>query len=240
MTLKQGGQPKYNTKEYNLEFVPRLRYTSALQKEELNLYVSSRLIFPRGISIVKARAYISHLRVLMSMFKLHYIDICDIELYINRENNPEKDFCYENSFYYYLNHMPQSTTEPWPVPRFCLNYDDISNDFEKILNNWLVFQSDAEPIVEMFYQILINKSRDINSLLNLVQAMEVFSNRFRKKEAEQVLERYPRQKLNHMAPTTWHKVLDLLNHVNPCFNFKEADLEKIASWVVDTKNYYTH
>lgn len=240
MFFKQSRKLKYETKEYSLEFVPGLRHTSTLQKEEFNLYVSSSFTFPKEISIVRARTYIAHFRMLISMFKLHHIDICDIELYINWSDNPKKDFYRENSFYYYLNYIPQNINEPWLVPRFCLNYDDISSDFEKILANWLVFQSDAEPIVEMFYQILINRSHDINLLLNLVQAMEVFSNKFRKKEVKKALERYPRKNPNCVTVTTWHKILDLLNHANPCFNFEKANLEKIASWVVDTRNYYTH
>lgn len=240
MIFKQSRQLKYNTKEYSLEFVLGLSHTSTLKKGEFNFPVSSRFVFSKKISIVRARTHIAHFRMLMSMLKLHYIDIYDIELYINWDDNSGKNSCRENSFYYYLNHMPQSTAELWPVPRFCLNHSDISGDLERILNNWLIFQSVAEPIVEMFYQILINKSYDINLLLNLVQAMEVFSNRFRKKEVKQVLERYPRQKPDSTAPTTWHKVFDLLNCANLCFNFEEVNLEKIASWIVDTRNYYTH
>ncbi len=252
LIFKQIRQLKYDTKEYNLEFIPGLSYTSTLQKEEFNLCVSSRFIFPEVLSIETARTHIAHFRMLISMLKMHHIDICDIELYIKWSDNSTKDFQPENIFYYYLNHMPQGITEPWPVPMFCLSFDDISSDFGKILDNWFVFQRDAEPIVEMFYQILINRSHDINLLLNLVQAMETFSNRFRKEEVKQVLLDHPRtppicsyserqcQNPSSLTATTWHKIHDLFNHANLCFNFEKADIEKITSWIVDTRNYYTH
>jgi hypothetical protein len=252
LLFKEIRQLKYDTKEYNIEFIPGLSYTSTLQKEEFNLSVSTRFNFPEAVSIETARTHIAHFRMLISMLKLHHIDICNIELHIKWDDNPEKDFQPENIFYYYLNHMPQGITELYPVPTFCLRFDDISSDFGKILDNWFGFLKDAEPIVEMFYQILINKSHDINLLLNLVQAMEVFSNRFRKEEVKQVLLEHPRtpqicsysklpcQNSKNMTATTWHKIYDLINYVNPCFNFEKSDIEIIASWIVDTRNYYTH
>lgn len=251
ITFNQGKPLKHDTKKYSLEFVPGLKQTTTGQKEEFIFFVSSKFIFPNKISIKEARMHIAQFRMLLSMLKLHYLDIDGIELYVNW-NESDKNFCPENVFQYYLNYMPERIAEQWPVPFFCLQYDDLAGIFTEILNNWFCFQETAEPIVEMFYQILINKSHDINLFLNLVQAMEVFSNRFREKEVKQLLSKYPRESQpcsytggecknpRNNGPALWHRVFDLFNYAKDCFKFDTPAIEKIARWIRDTRHYYTH
>lgn len=249
ITLKHDELLKHNTERYNLEFMPRYGIVNTNSKTEFHSFADSKFIFLNKICFEEIQTHIFQFRMLLSLLKLHHIDIDNIDLYVNW-GEPDKDYRPKNEFHYHLNYMPVVSTEKWPVPSFCLQYDLLRENFTKILNGWFCFLEEAGPIVELFYQILIDKVHDINLFLNSTQAIEVFSNIFRKEEARQLLTRCPRKlhlcsytgKVCQQAdvPTLRHKALDLLDYANCCFKFDILGTEKIASWIVDTRNYYTH
>ncbi len=246
--LKHGKLLKHNTEKYNLEFIPGFKLVKTNSKREFHPYVDSKFIFLNKICFEEAGMHIAQFRMLLSMFKLHFLGINNINLYINWDESI-KDYCPKNKFQYYLNCMSVVSAELWPVPLFCLQYDLLKKNFTKILNEWFCFLEEAGPIVELFYQILIDKAHDINLFLNHAQAIEAFSIRYRNEEAKQLLVEYPRkihsccytekkcQRRN--TPTLRHRVLDLLRYAD-CFNFNDSNNREIASWIVDTRNYYTH
>ncbi len=242
--------PRHDTQKYGLRFVWNLKPTVSLLELTPGSLVSLEFTFADGLQLLEARKHIAQFRMLLSLFKLNHLNIENIKLYINgckSHGSSKREIVFE----YFLNLMPQGAPELWPVSTFCLKYDDLMGGFTDIVNGWIQFQETAGPVVEILYEILINRSHDINMFFNHWQAMEVFSNRFRKKEAKALSntmsrdpQRTSKRKKRHCnrrdTATNWHRALDLLMYVNSCFGFAELDLRRIAKWIVDTRNYYTH
>lgn len=242
-----------NTKDFRLIFDAKLSYSGSFERQEFKNHVSTMFSFVSTVKINKAREHIALTQMFFSMLKLSYIGSNSIELFKEQFYDHCQQFSLTNIVKYHLNFASNSVKEAWPVPAFCLKFERIENKFGTILDNWFEFWSSAEPVVELFYQILIERSYDINQFLNLAQALEVYSNRFRRGEVKELLDKRPRDKgklceytgqqcpeKENLPATTWHKMYELLVFTNICFGFDKKDIEIIASWITDTRNYYTH
>ncbi|MDD4781133.1 MAG: hypothetical protein PHT02_11120 [Tissierellia bacterium] len=253
LIFKSSPSIKCNTKEFRLIFDAKLSYLGSFERQEFKNYVSTVFFYESKVKIYKAREHIALTQMFFSMLKLSYIGLNSIELIKEHFDDPCQQFSLTNIVKYHLNFTSNSVKEAWPVPAFCLKFEHLENKFGTTIDNWFEFWSSAKPIVELFYQILIERSYDINQFLNLAQALEVYSNRFRREEVKRLLDERPRDKgkpceytgqqcpeKENLPATTWHKIYDLLVLTNICFGFDKMDIEIIASWIADTRNYYTH
>ena len=240
-------------KDFRLIFDVELSHSCSFERQEFKNHVSTMFSFGSTIQICTAREQIAITQMFFSLLKLSFIGANSIDLFKEQYHNPCQQFSPTNLVKYHMNSASNSVKEAWPVPAFCLTFESIENKFVTILNNWFEFWSSADPVVELFYQILIERSFDINQFLNLSQALEVYSNRFRRDKVKELLNERSRDKgkpceytgqqcpeKDNLPATTWHKMFDLLNFTNICFQFDEKDIEIIASWITDTRNYYTH
>ncbi len=225
-----------NSRKYKLVFQPQIKMLALSKGNNFKKMIITKFIFNKPEKVSEARRLITYTQFLFSILKLNYIELLSLELIKFHSKGVVDSITTEYDVYYHMNSLPYDLKELWPVPSFCLNFEDIESDFGLILDNWFDLCSKAEPVVELFYQILIKKSFDINKFLNYVQAFEVYSNCFRKDDVKKVRSRYPRgDKI-----TAWHKVFDLISLTKDCFSFENADVIKISDWIVDTRNYYTH
>ncbi len=244
---------KYNLKGCELMFDAKLSCSESFDRYEFKNNVSTTYNYENKIDIKTARKHIAITQMFFSLLKLNYIGANSIDLFKEQYPNFYQQFNPTNVVKYHLNFASNSVKEAWPVPTFCLKFEYIENIFETILDNWFEFMSSAEPIVELFYQILIQRSFDINHFLNLVQALEVYSNKFREAEVKKLSKKRTRDKgklcknseqqcpeKDNWSVTTWHRMVDLLDFTKICFKFDENDIDIIACWITDTRNYYTH
>ena len=223
-TIRFFAMLKHNHKRYSTE------YTS-------NVYIE--FLYKKKTSINEMRSNISIFNMLLSILKLNYIHIEIIELYTC--NTEDYEAVSENgSVLFHMNYSVDKVEEVYPTPFFRLKYEAISSIFNDIVNKWFLMYEKAAPIIELFYQILIKKSFDINKFLNLAQALEVFSNKYRSDKANALLDKFPNEKKEQTGTRLFHKVYDLFTHVNLCFGLTEFQIEDISHWIADTRNYYTH
>ena len=130
------------------------------------------------------------------------------------------------------------------IYRICCS--DIENHLQNIITNWYDFVNNHSPIVELFYQVLIENSTYINKLLNLTQALEVFSHNFRDKNNLQIIkkkikiENYVVKHEKSSSVTLFHKIYDLLDHAKDFFGLDDVQAENISCAISNARNYYTH
>ena len=197
-------------------------------------------IFENKTSIDSMRKEIAIFRMLLSVLKLKILQIINVQIIKNNFEGFTETYSNENIAYYYMNYSTKECKEIWPVPEFCIRYDIINSDFEGIVNKWYGMYSDAQPIVSLFYEVLTEKSTGINKFLNLSQALEVYSNMFRKDEVKALFVENERPKNPSKEPYLFYKILDLLLLLNCCLNLKDDHIRKLAQDMSDTRNYYTH
>ena len=199
--------------------------------------IRTDFVFQESVSISKAREHISTLGMLFSMLKLNHIDISGMELFLFDSNNFDELFQSENRAFYHMNYTVGKIDEIWATPFFRVQYDAIADIYEEMVRKWFVLFSNDTPIIELFYQILIKKSFDVNKFLNLTQALEVFSNKYRKKESKALVSIFPNDN-KKLEARLFHKIYDLLLLVNACFSFNDEEIEVISHWIADTSISY--
>lgn len=225
--------------DFSIIFSAQLITNSSRNSEEFINQIETRFLFPNKINIKNSIEKIAKFRMLLSLLKLNYIGINSIEIVYEHFEDFTQTFAFENRAFYHMNYSVDKIEEDRPMPFFRLNYDNIADVFESAICKWYDFTDEAEPIVELFYQILIKQSFDINKFLNLAQALEVYSNAYRNAEARLVLDKFPNGDGTQNV-RLFHKIYDLLLIVETCFNFDENEIKTISHWIANTRNYYTH
>ena len=120
--------------------------------------------FYQEIKLDEAIERIASIRNLLSFFADGYVGLGKISCTIP-EGNEE--------YYVWMNHGESVK----PVQEnFCVTFNDIANDFQGIWTNWVDFYDETQPLIELFYEIICDRSTGINELLNFAQAIEVYSN----------------------------------------------------------------
>jgi hypothetical protein len=143
---------------------------------------------------------------------------------------------------------------------FLLNYRDIAQNFETIIQKWFTQKDKIDPVTNLLFDSFYQRKRfNENSFLNIVQALETFHRRFRKNEImpktehknmiseiiKSVKEDYKKwlqDRLNFSNEPTLHHRLEKL--------IEELSLKTVSKiikdkelFIKDTKNsrnYYTH
>lgn len=124
---------------------------------------------------------------------------------------------------------------------FVINWKCVSDSFEMVWERWCFFQKKASCIVNLFYEIISDNSTRVNLFLNLCQALEVYSNRFREEEARSVRRLYKDQFTDNSGKVLFeHRIFEILNYSGIC-KTDDIILEKnIASKIKEARNYFTH
>lgn len=126
---------------------------------------------------------------------------------------------------------------------YIIRFSDFKNDFQRIWKNWLVLYKTAEPIMTLFYGILCNNHAyiDANCMLNISQAIELYSRRYREKFAKGVAKEDEENKSKNKDIHLIHRYIDVLSEYNSIFEMGDKDkIKKYAKALADIRNYYTH
>jgi len=244
--------PTYETHETGLKYTITRNITLQLDSFSINFFamllnqtsrnsqtytsnIHTEFLFQNKSAINIVRTQIAKFRMLLSLLKLNYINISSVEI----SNDFTDKITIANKAFYHMNHSVDEILEDWDNPFFCLEYDTIADIFNDIVKKWYVMFEEAEPVFELFYQILIKKSFDINKFLNLTQAVEVYSNKYRINEVKSLIAEFPNSDGSKKV-RLFHKIYDLFFMVKDCFGLDDKQIEKISHLISNTRNYFTH
>ena len=132
--------------------------------------------FNKSLNIMDAVAKVAAARSLFSFFGNGYISFEDI--FFKMEDD-------EKTYRLWMNYKEDIPTVKEP---FLIMTSDFENQFQKVWDAWLTLYESANPIPNLFYEIICNRSTRVNGFLNLSQAIEVYSNAFRHENAQKLVE----------------------------------------------------
>lgn len=184
--------------------------------------------FTLPLPLMDAVAKVSAARSLFSFFGNGYISFGEITFEVDAD---------ENEYDLWLNYKEDvpAVNEP-----FLIMTSAFEKHLQKIWGLWLNLYESANPIPTLFYEIVCNRSTRVNHFLNLSQAIEVYSNAFRKEQAEEIAKKDPNNKSKRKVAKLTHKYQDILSEYNSALEFIESDILYYAQGFSNMRNYYTH
>lgn len=193
--------------------------------------------FTNPIGVMDAVEGVAVVRNLFSFFSNGYLPLENITFADDQtqkiDTRPQFDITL------YLNYPEEIAVHNEP---FLIMTSDFATNFSQIWQNWLEMYQGAVPIPTLFYEIICNRSTRANRFLNLAQAIEVYSDKFRKDEAKSLAKIYDEQSPSRKKGdlTLKIKVEDVLSFLNDCLEVPESNIPSMAQGIADMRNYYTH
>ena len=143
------------------------------------------------------------------------------------------------------NHSYHIVKKDYP---FRIYYSMVKDCFADVWHGWTFFWDNPLnlPMIELFSEIVTNKSVGLNRFLNLCQALEVYSTQFRNSEAKAVWKtnKNNSENINNKNspkfPTLCHRFTELFTYHCDIFPRREAEIAEISKNIADIRNYYTH
>lgn len=122
-----------------------------------------------------------------------------------------------------------------------MKYDYLNNSLADVWEKWVAFWNNENnrPIIDLFFEIITQKSSGINYFLNLCQALESYSNKRRKCEVKLLFESEKANGNVKVEVTT----IPLQIRLKDLFQFNQAVLSQYSDMsddIADIRNYYTH
>jgi hypothetical protein len=138
-------------------------------------------------------------------------------------------------------------------------YQDVRDDFESIMQQWLRIAEEMRDLCDLFFSTFYGgRSFVENRFLTAVRALEVFHrqkfdgtdvpNKEHESRLKKILDSAPgehrtwlKQKLRYSnEPTLRRRMHELLEHAGPLIDAVVRDRERFISMTVDTRNFFTH
>ena len=170
-------------------------------------------------------------RNLFSFFANGYIPLQN--LIFSDEQSLQGEFC-DNAIY--LN----STNEVEPSKEaFLITTDDFSDNFNEVWTKWCEFYS-KKYIPTLFYEFICNKNLRINRFLNFAQAIEIFSNHYRNKEAKTLaINNGWNIKTNQPLPLRF-RLEEIITFLYAFFCLSTEEISRLAQILSNARNFFTH
>lgn len=183
--------------------------------------------FTDPLPVMKAVAQVSAVRNLFSFFGNGYISLGDITFEIDGD---------ENVYGLWLNHRENIPAVHEP---FLVGTSAFENQFQNVWDAWLILYESANPIPRLFYEIICNRSTNVNGILNLSQAIEVYSNVFRYDKAKKLTESKGKIKNKNEIPLKFI-YQDILSEYSGILGLNEKKIPDYAKGLSNMRNYFTH
>ena len=183
--------------------------------------------FTDPLPIMEAVAKVSVARSLFSFFGNGYISLGDVAFEIEDD---------KNVYGLWLNYREEipAVNEP-----FLIRTASFENQFQKIWDAWINLYETANPIPNLFYEIICNRSTRVNGFLNLSQAIEVYSNAFRHDKAKKLAEDECKIKNKREIPLRFI-YQDILSEYSSVLGLNEKNISGYAKGLSNMRNYFTH
>lgn len=123
--------------------------------------------------------------------------------------------------------------------RFCVTFEDIANDFQNIWSNWVGFYDKSQPLMDLFYEIICERSTEINEFLGFAKAVEIYSDNYQADAARSLEKKETRGENRSNTPVRFI-YQNLLEKFNNILEIYELDIKSIAKALSKIRNYYTH
>ncbi len=183
--------------------------------------------FEDGVDIESAVHRMASLRNLLAFFFDGYIPLENMRISDKKEQKTAEDFIE----YDLINTHPEKQS---PQDRlFYINADIIRNGFDQVWKKWFELYESARPMTALFYGVISGTSSGLNEFLNMSQALEVYSDRYRTATIRKNLNKSKKDKI-HLS----ERLKDLIDLYNAHLGI--IDTEKFANNLADIRNYYTH
>ncbi len=185
--------------------------------------------FTKATKITDAIGRIASVRNFFSFFANHYIPLDALEF---RDADSMNEEVLSQAYSLFFNDREKIVGPDEP---FLISSNALQNDFKKIWNNWVSFYDEAKHVVNLFYEVICDHSTYINRFLNMAQAVEVYSCRYREQEAKAIQKQNKSKKL-----FLKHRIEDIERYISDCFAIKEEWFTPIAQAISDMRNFFTH
>ena len=183
--------------------------------------------FTDPLPVMKAVAQVSAVRNLFSFFGNGYISLGDITFEIDGD---------ENVYGLWLNHRENIPAVHEP---FLVGTSAFENQFQNVWDAWLILYESANPIPRWVYELICNRSTNVNGFLNLSQAIEVYSNVFRYDKAKKLTESKGKIKNKNEIPLKFI-YQDILSEYSGILGLNEKKIPDYAKGLSNMRNYFTH
>lgn len=184
--------------------------------------------FTASLPLMDAVAKVSAAMSLFSFFGNGYISFGDITFEVDGD---------KTEYGLWLNYKEDvpAVNEP-----FLIRTSAFENQFQKVWDAWITLYESANPIPNLFYEIICNRSTGVNGFLNLSQAIEAYSNTFRNKEAKEIAKNDPNNKSKNKEVKLLHRYQQILTEYNGALELIEGNIADYAQGFSNMRNYYTH
>ena len=190
--------------------------------------------FGTPVGLSEAISRITAARNLFTFFANHYLTFGTIT-FIGIE---EKESGNLSPYTVYLNHEEIMPALKQP---FLITSSQFEEGFQTIWTKWLNMYAEAEPVVELFYEIICNRSTRINRFLNLSQAIEVYSHRYREDNVKKVAQtREGTKKSKHPPIHLKHRFEDIFSIISTSSGIDGNKIPALSKALADMRNYFTH
>lgn len=124
---------------------------------------------------------------------------------------------------------------------FLITSNEFEESFQQIWVKWLNMYTAAEPVVALFYEIVCNRSTRTNRFLNLSQALEVYSYRYREDNVKKAAEARQGTKKEKSSPIHLkHRFEDAFSIISSSLGIEENKVPILSKALADMRNYFTH
>ena len=235
-----------------ISVIPTLTTYSDFHHHEFRATPKISYTFHELKSLDSAIAHILSIRNLFSFLADGYIDISYVEYSSDPLNRPES---YGDRVTVILNQIEQieEIDEPFLITR-----ELVAKCFQPIVDNWLTFYQKGIHIPRLFFEIITDRSKGINRFLNLAQAIEVYSQYFRDKEAKKVFNADPESKQTQDTPiklwlktlcsfsrswnnpTLKHRLIDIFTFLQDVIEVSDDEIIQLAKNISNNRNFFVH
>ena len=192
--------------------------------------------FHHPVEIMNAVERMATARNLFSFFANHYLPLGTFS-FSNEHSQDAEDIIY-NDCVLFLNHKEDISP---PQEPFFVTTSEFSKDFSGIWENWLKLYEEAMYIPTLFYEIICNRSTRINRFLNLSQAIEVYSRKYRQEALKKVAQMREKTKEGRTPPVHLnHRFEDIFILLTSCIGIEADKFPILAKALADMRNFYTH
>lgn len=207
-------------------------WSSSLVSYEITTSASYR--FDQSTKFSEAISRVAKVRNLFAFFANYYLSLGNISLTDYDEGGVPR--FPPNTVY--LNHEEAMPSGEHP---FLITSNIFEAEFETIWNKWLSIYDEANPIVDLFYEIICNHSTRINRFLNLSQAIEVYSYRCREDEVKETARIREGTRTDKTPPIHLkHRLEDIFSMVAAPLEINESVIPALSKSLADIRNYFTH
>ncbi len=227
LSFEQHNPLTFSLDGFDLQFDFGLSYRSSEWDYIQYTNLINTVFFPKQSSLHELCQKIDGFSQLLSLFQGGEVDFSSMILETSAGFNGE-----------YHRNGSATSLEP---QEFWLTYPQVAACFDEVLKKWFDLAEQADPILAILMQALFLTKQNTRDFLTVVQALELSSHYFRRKEAEEYAKSTSDLLEDEEVPVErYHKIYDLLRLCQPALGFSEIELWKLANKIATGYEYYLH